>query len=64
MPKYTVECIRPVSDLLRAVVDVDAPNETEAKKKALAIAAEQDLYEFWQNDNDDDRPATARVIQE
>lgn len=47
MPKYSVTLMKPVKDVLRADVEVEADTPEEAENKAIEIAGEQDLYAFY-----------------
>lgn len=54
MTRYTVALLKPVSDITRAFVTVEANTPEEAEAKALELDTSELEFEFWQcADNDD-----------
>ncbi len=48
MPKYQIEIVRPVTDYLRAFVEIEAPNESDALDKAYELDLTEVEFDFWQ----------------
>jgi hypothetical protein len=45
---FKVIIVKPVTDYLRAIVEVEADNEEDAEGKAADIAETEGLFQFWQ----------------
>jgi hypothetical protein len=48
MKRYKVIIVKPVTDYLRAFVEVEAEDEDTAKEKAFEKAIDEDSFSFWQ----------------
>jgi len=59
---YEVAVMKPVEDILRTFVWVEADSKAEAEAKALALEIPEESFVFWQC-GDSDKPQTAEATE-